>query len=53
MSFLVICKDKTAFYTDWYTKENCWNPDTILCVINGDKITFDGENWHDIEYDHL
>lgn len=53
MNYLVICKDNTAFYTDYFYKENSWNPDTILCVVCGGKITFDGDNWQDIEYDHL
>lgn len=53
MEYLVICIDKTAFYTDSYIYENCWNPDFIYCVVHGDKITFDGCHWDDIAYDHL
>ena len=53
--FLIICKDNIAFTTDWYTQENCWNPETIDCVLNliEGKVTFDGENWQEIEEDHL
>ena len=55
MRYVVICKDQTAFATDWFEKENCWNPDTIHSVVDNDtdRITFDGESWHDIENDHL
>lgn len=53
--YLVICKDNTAFCTDWYTYENCWNPEKIHCVVNtwSNKVTFDGEHWLEIEEDHL
>ena len=53
--YLVICKDNTAFATDWYSHENCWNPETVHCVVDmyADKVSFDGENWQEIEEDHL
>ncbi len=53
--YLVICKDNTAFSTDWFEKENCWNPETIHCVVDmaENKVMFDGENWDEIEEDHL
>lgn len=53
--YLVISKDNTAFCTDWYTYENCWNPEKIHCVVNtwSNKVTFDGEHWLEIEEDHL
>lgn len=52
--YFVVCKDNSAFYTNWYQFENHWN-DGIHCVINigAFKITFDGETWEDIETDHL
>ena len=55
MRYLVICKDQSAFFSDWYDYENCWNPDTIRCVIDQEKerVTFDGKEWKRIEYDHL
>lgn len=55
MKYLVICKDQTAFWTDWYTYENMWNSETINCVIDvaADKVTFNGKDWQEIEYDHL
>ena len=54
MQYLVICKDKTAFTTDYYTHENCWG-ENIFCVIDtySDKISFDGETWKRIAEDHL
>lgn len=53
--YLIICKDNTAFTTDWYTRENCWDSEKIHCVVNtlAYKVTFDGENWQEIEEDHL
>lgn len=53
MNYLVILKDKSAFMTDWYTYENCWSEDCMICVIDNvrDKISFDGKTWKDIEYD--
>ena len=55
MKYLVICKDKTAFWTNYYTYENMWNSDTIYCVIDipADKVTFNGCDWQEVEYDHL
>jgi hypothetical protein len=55
MKYLVICKDQTAFWTDWYTYENMWNGETIHCVVDvaADKVTFNGKDWQEVEYDHL
>ena len=54
MKYLVICKDKTSFTTNWFEKEKHWSDD-IFCVVNNyaDKITFDGETWNYINFDHL
>lgn len=54
MRYMVIMKDHTAFMTDWYTHENCWNED-IFCVVDtiSDKVTFDGKTWTEPEHDHL
>ena len=55
MRFLVICKDHSAFWTDWYTYENMWNEEIIQSVIDiaADNITFNGKDWQKVEYDHL
>lgn len=55
MRYIVICKDNTAFYTDWYDYENLWNPETMTCVIDlaKDKTTFGDDEWADMEEDHL
>ena len=54
MQYMVIMKDHTAFMTDWYTHENCWNDD-ILCVVDTikEQVTFDGKQWIEPECDHL
>ena len=55
MKYLVICKDKSAFWTNLYTYENMWNSATIYCVIDiaADKVTFNGCDWKEVEYDYL
>ena len=54
MRYIVICKDKTVFYSDWFEKETHWN-DWIFCVIDDylEMITYDGNLWKQIERDHL
>ena len=34
MKYLVICKDQSAFWTNWYTYDNIWNGETIHCVVD-------------------
>ena len=55
MTYLIITKDKKAFFTDWFDFENFYNPDVMYCIINmlNGEITFDGQNWELIEEDHL
>ena len=55
MRYIIIFKDNTAFYTDWFDFENFWNPETTLCVIDlaRDRITFGNEELIEIEEDHL
>ena len=55
MRYIVIAKDQTAFYTNWFDYENFWNAETIYCVVDmaEDLVTFDGVNWEDITFDHL
>lgn len=52
--YIVICKDREVFSTNFYTPENCYS-DQIFCVIDKirDEVTFDGKTWKEIEYDHL
>ena len=54
MRYLIIYRDHTAFYADWYDYENHYS-DEIICVVDraNDKIAFDGKTWEDIEEDHL
>lgn len=54
MKYIVVMKDKSAFYTDWYNAENNWC-DEIECIINTvtDKITFNGYDWESIDIDCL
>lgn len=50
MNYIVILKDGTAFYVDQLYGSRIWNSDVMLCAICGGKITFDGDNWRDLEY---
>lgn len=54
MRYVVICRDETAFYSEYFNAENHWSRD-IKCVIDlaTDRITFDGDSWNEIEQDHL
>ena len=53
MRYVVICRDETAFYSDFFDVEK-WSRG-IKCVIDlaTDRITFDGDSWNEIEQDHL
>ena len=55
MIYLIITKDKEAFFTDWFDLDNFYNPEVMYCVINmiEGEITFDGQTWELIEEDHL
>lgn len=55
MTYLIITKDKEAFFTDWFDLDNFYNPEVMYCVINmiEGEITFDGQTWELIEEDHL
>lgn len=60
MKYLVIVTDphtgeKQTFYTDWFTAENNFNPDCGMIVIDlvRNLVTYDGETWNEIEFDHL
>lgn len=53
MKYIVVCKDH-VFYTDWFQKENHWCDD-IVCIMDmyNETVTYDGENWECIDFDHL
>ena len=55
MTYLIITKDKEAFFTDWFDLDNFYNPEVMYCIINmlNGEITFDGKIWELIEEDHL
>lgn len=50
MNYIVIYKNGTAFYVDCLYSPHSWDPDLMLCAICGGKVTFDGDNWQDLEY---
>ena len=54
MRYLIIFKNKTAFYTKWYEYDNHYS-DEMTCVVDRlkDLISFDGITWIEIEDDHL
>jgi hypothetical protein len=55
MRYLIICKDKTLFYSEWYDYENHYNPDTIEMIIDlvEDAYSINGKDFNNIEIDHL
>jgi len=46
---------KSAFYTEWYDYNNNYSTENSMIVIDlsKDLITYDGQKWEKIEYDHL
>ena len=54
MRYVIILRNREAFYTNWFDPDMNWCPD-ILCAVDylGDRMTFDGKTWIDITYDHL
>lgn len=54
MRYIIVCKDQSAFYTNYYVCENHWTDD-LFCVIDllNDLVTFDGQSWKGVDYDHL
>ena len=52
MKYLIIY-EQAAFYTNWYDYENHYEQGMIIIDRACDMITYDGENWHEIEDDHL
>lgn len=54
MRYIIIYRQRQAFYTNWFNPGENWCPD-ILCVIDyyDDRLTFDGKTWINITYDHL
>ena len=50
MNYIVIFKDGTAFYVDNLYSSGDWDSDLMYCAICGGRITFDGDNWQDLEY---
>lgn len=60
MRYLIITTDpntgkRSAFYTNWYSHENCYVPELNMIVVDTKNsiITFDGEHWEKIEFDYL
>ena len=55
MRYLVTAKDHKPFFTSYYTSENCFIPEAGMVVYDlvNRIYTEDGENWQDIDIDHL
>ncbi|WP_396197407.1 hypothetical protein [Flavobacterium sp.] len=55
MIYTMILKDKTVFHTNWYDFDNNWNDEYCFMILNNirSQYSIDGENWIDIEDDHL
>ena len=55
MRYIVLCKDKSSFYTNLYDYENFYNSETIYAIIDLTKstISYDGKTWNEIEEDSL
>jgi len=55
MRYLITAKDLEPYLTQWYTSENVFNPEIGMVVYDlvKDIYTTDGEEWKEIEMDHL
>ena len=55
MQYLITGNSFAPFFTDYYTSENCFNPDVGMIVYDlvNTVYTSDGVNWIEIEIDHL
>ena len=50
MNYIVIFKDGTACYVDSLYFSDGWDSETMYCAICGGKVTFDGDNWQNLDY---
>lgn len=60
MRYLIIIRDpetwvQSAFFSDRYDYENLYSAEHDMIMVDGKKnlVTFDGQNWQEIEEDHL
>lgn len=60
MRYLIIIRDpvtgdQSAFFSSRYDYENLYSAEHDMIVVDRRKnlITFDGQNWQEIEEDHL
>lgn len=50
MRYIVIFKNGTASYVNRLYSLGGWDSSVMLCAICGEKITFDGDNWLNLDY---
>ena len=53
MKYLVTIKGSTPFLTKWFDIENNYMEGMIVYDLAKLEYTTDGENWNEIEIDHL
>ena len=55
MRYLIITKNKSPFYTEWFDYENFYNPEIMDCIFNLNKglHTFNGKTWIETIEDSL
>ena len=55
MRYLITTKGNDPFFSSWFDYENHFNKDLEMVVYDlfNCVFTLDGNNWHDIEIDHL
>ena len=53
--YFVTCDTQEPFVTDYFDKENMFNPEVGMVVydLHSLKYTDDGDNWKDVQIDHL
>ena len=55
MRYIVLYKDKSSFFTNWYDYDNLYNSEIMYAIIDLSKalISYDGITWNEIEDDEL
>lgn len=51
--FLILFKNKEAFYTNYFDVENHFSEDMVVFDLHNHVFMNDGKNWEPIEEDHL
>ncbi|MAO66221.1 MAG: hypothetical protein CL666_14595 [Balneola sp.] len=52
-NFLIVMPGEEPFMTQWFEKENHWREGMTVFNLHSGRYSTDGEEWKEIERDHL